>query len=166
MIRRIEPDADRDCFIEAHLWTVSSPTWFKQAERVFGPQTLNDFIAGSKEENRVTFGLFEGELIGVIIFTLRFRGVYEVDFLAKPRCDAEAIVRNCLALRDRLFNDLGAIELFCWLAQKNFPTRRLLCILGFSDSGLRLLRGTYRDRVIEWQRLSLPRKVWEGLKAA
>lgn len=168
MIRRIDTDEDRGCFVDAWAWEVLAPRWFRDADKVFGPPTLEDFIQSSGEDNRATFGIFENDLIGIIILTLRGNGIIEADLMAKPGCSPFAILEGAIGLRDRIFEDLGAREIMCWLAKKNIPTRRLCCILGFRETGITLIRGTHRDRVIEWINLSVSREAWEAktLKAA
>jgi hypothetical protein len=165
-LRRLDPEQDRKDFVEAWIWESSAPSWFKSAGRVFGPPTFEDFIQGSKEENRATFGIFEKELIGLIILTLRNKESIEVDLTTKPRCSPAAILEAAIALRDRIFEDLQTEELYVWIPRKNFPTRRLCSILGFRETGLTLIRGTYRNRVIEWLHLSITREAVEMLKAA
>ncbi len=157
-MRRLDPDKDRDLFIQAWLWESFAPKWFKEADKVFGPPTFEDFIKGSKEDNRATFGVFDNELIGLIILTLKGSGI-EVDFMAKPRCDVGKLLIGAMSLRDKVFDDLGVKELYVWTPKKNVPMRRFCATLGFHDTGLRILKGTYRERVIEWQRLSLLRPV-------
>jgi len=166
MIRRLDPIQDRNHFVDAHLWVVNSPRWFKESDRVFGPPTFEDFIESAKEESRATFGVFDGELIALVMFILRAKGRMEVDFMARPRCNAGTVVTHCLALRDRAFEDLGTQELFVWVAKKNLPTRRLCGTLGFREDGLRLIKGMYRGRVIEWRRMNMTRDIVAALKAA
>ncbi len=165
MIRRLDPQKDRDCFVEAWLWETSAPRWYKQSGKVFGPPTLEDFINASKEETRLTFGIFDGELIGMIELTLRGNSI-EADLMAKPRCDAAAVLVNAEALRDKVFEDLEVNDIYVWLPKKNLPTRRLCAIMGFRETGLTILRGTYHERVIEWIHLSIPREAIAVAKAA
>lgn len=155
MIRRLDPNNDRECFVEAWIWETNAPQWYKTSDRIFGPATFEDWIEASKEETRATFGVFEPELIGLIILTLKGKGVFEVDLLAKPKCDGVQLALNGMALAEMVFQELGAKEIFCWVNKKNYPTKRLCATIGFRDSGLRLIKGQYRDRVIIWERLSL-----------
>lgn len=168
MIRRLNPKTDKHHFVESWLWESQAALWFKTADKVFGPPTFEDFLKASAEDDRATFGIFEHELIGLIILTLRAKGLFEVDLMAKPRCSPVTILEGAISLRDAIFEDLGAQALYVWLSKKNFPTKRLCAILGFYETGLTLIRGTYRNRVIEWVNLSLSREVWESqtVKAA
>lgn len=161
-LRKLDPIEDRGGFVDAYLWELDAPQWFKAADKVFGPPTLEDFIEASKEENRATFGVFDDHLIGLFILTLRGKGLLEVDFMAKPRCDPDRILMAGLQFRDQVFGDLQAREVYLWTQKKNFPTRRLCARIGFQDSGMRLIKGTYRNRVIEWLHLSLTRDAWEA----
>lgn len=165
-IRRLDPDEDRDCFVRGWLWETEAAAWYKAADRVFGPPTFEDWLKASQEETRATFGVFEPELIAMFILTLKGKGLYEVDFLAKPKCAVGAIVEAGTYFRDAVFNDLGAQEVFCWTVKKNYSTRKLCGIIGFRDTGLRLLKGSYRGRVLEWHRLSITRPVIEAAQAA
>ena len=158
MIRRIDPDEDRGCFVDAWIWETEAAPWYKAASRVFGPPTLENWIEASREDTRATFGVFDPDLISIIILTLRAKGRLEVDILAKPRCSAWAVAEAAISLRDAVFADLGASEIYCWVAKKNVPTRRLCATIGFHDTGLRLLRGQYRGRVVEWHRLVIIRE--------
>jgi hypothetical protein len=165
MLRRLDPEKDRECFVEAWLWETSGPRWYKQSGKVFGPSTLEDFIEASKEETRLTFGIFDNELIGMIELTLCGNSL-EADLMAKPRCNPDAILSHAMALRDRIFDDLGIAEIYVWLSKKNIPTRRLCAIMGFRETGLTLIRGIYHERVIEWVHMSIPREAVAMLKAA
>lgn len=165
-LRRLDPETDRDCFVDAWLWDIEAPLWYKAAGRMFGPDTFEDWIEASAEDTRATFGILDPELIGMFILTLRGKGLYEVDFLAKPRCSVRALVEAGLYFRDAVFGDLGAEEVYCWTPRKNIPTRKLCGIIGFHDTGLRLIRGQYRNRAIEWVRLSILRPVIKATKAA
>lgn len=165
-ITRLDPDSDRGCFVEGWLWETEAPGWFKAADKVFGPATFEDWLEASREDIRATFGVFDPDLIGMFILTLRGKGLYEVDFLAKPRCLPGALVEAGIYFRDAVFEGLGAEEAYCWTPRKNIPTRRLCAIIGFQDSGLRLIRGQYRNRAIEWHRLSILRPVVRATKAA
>lgn len=166
MIRRLNPGEDRRCFVDAWLWETEVAPWYQAASRVFGPATLDDWLEASREETRATFGIFDPDLIGMFIFTLRGKGLYEVDFIAKPRCSVGALVDAALGLRDALFKDLEAEEIYCWVPRKNVPTRRLCATIGLRDTGLRLLRGSYRGRVLEWVRLSIIRPAVAVAQAA
>lgn len=158
-IHRLNPDTDRELYAQAYEWEVAAPQWFRDADTVFGPPTLADFLTSMAQENRATFGIFDGELAGLIMFTLRGNAV-EVDLMARPHVARETIIAGTSALRDATFADLPISTIFCWVAQRNIPTRRLCGIIGFRDSGLRILKGVYRDRVIEWHQLIITRELW------
>lgn len=165
MILRLDPIKDRDCFVDAWDWEVFAPTWFKQSNDVFGPPTLENFIEASKEEDRATFGVFDSRLDAMITLTLRGASV-EADLLSRPNAPRETIINGTAELRDAIFRDLRVQEIYVWLPRKNYPTKRLCATLGFQDTGLRILKGTYRDRMIEWQRLAIYRSQIEQAKAA
>lgn len=154
MIRRLDPVKDRECFIEAWLWNVSAPSWFKQSSDVFGPPTFENFIEASEEDDRATFGIFGEELDGMLILTLRGASM-EADLAARPHAKFGTILDGAAWLRDAIFRDFQVREIYVWIPKKNYPTRRLCAILGFQDTGLRIIKGVYRDRVIEWRRLSV-----------
>ena len=165
MIRKLDPEKDRGCFIEGWLWESSAPRWFKDADRVFGPATFEDFLESSREPNRATFAIFDDRLAGLIIFTLRGSSV-EVDLMARPKVPRGTIFTGASVLRDRIFNDLPIQGLYVWLPRKNYPTIRLCSMLGFRETGMTMIRGTYRARVIEWVHLSIPREVKAAQLAA
>jgi hypothetical protein len=159
-IRRLNPDTDRGLLVDAYAWEAFAPRWFKDADKVFGPPTLVDFIKGTEQDDRATFGIFDDEIAGLIILTLRDSAV-EADLMARPGVSLEIIAAGASSLRDAVFSDLPVTAIYCWLARKNYPTRKLCAIIGFCDSGLRLLKGVYRGRVIEWYRLEITREAWE-----
>jgi len=143
--------------VDAWRWEARAPRWFRDADKVFGPQTFEDFLESSKEFERATFGIFDEHLAGLIIFTLKGSSV-EVDLMARPKTSRETILIGASILREQIFADLDIQELYVWLPRKNYPTRKLCGILGFRETGLTLIRGTYREKVIEWLHLNLTRE--------
>lgn len=152
----LDPDEDGELFDEAFSWLATSPPWRRATEAVFGTLDLDEYLAAAHSPGRVDIGVFDGgELVALVTFTIRAKGVYEVHLEAKPGASAELVTTAGCLIRDQIFGKYGAQMVFAWVPKCNRPVRAVLKAIGFSASHVTMRHGIYRDRVIEWEQLSI-----------
>ena len=152
-IRRLEP-ADCDLLLEAYEWDADAPTWYRQATDVFGDQTGAEFVNLLSSPAHALIGIFTPELTGVIIMHLIAKGCLEAHLMAQRGADPTAIVLAASQVRDELFGQ-GAREVFVWVAERNRHVKEICRRIGFVPTGFEMLKGSYRNRVIIWQHMSI-----------
>jgi len=166
MIRRLDSEKDKECLIEAYSWDKSHPSWYRDMDEVWGPHTVEDFIELAKDSFNMFIGVFDDQrMIGLTLFAWN-NGKLEAHIYCPRDVNQKLLIPNLLNLRNQLFADLKITEIYVWVAKKNIPTRKLCAIMGFHDTGLRIIKGTYHSRVIEWVNLSVPREVVAMSKVA
>lgn len=171
--RRLDPEADVECFRLAYGWDRDAPRWYREMDSVFGDYSLNEYVAKAREATQVNIGLFEGREIFAMITTNLVAmttdptasGVYDLHLAAARHAGAEKIVRAFESIRRQMFEDLNALALYGWVASVNRPLVRLSRRLGFKPDGLLMFKGSVRGRVIRWERVTYTRGDYEQEKA-
>lgn len=163
-IRRLDTN-DRELLSAAYDWDLDAPLWYRQADAVFGEQEKEDFLALLTDSTVALIGIFTPELIGVIVMKLITREHLEAHLLARRGADSLAIVLAGCQIRDDMFAQ-GAKEVFVWVASRNRHVRRICEQIGFRATGLEMLKGSYRNKVIVWQYLSVTPWANEARNAA
>ena len=154
MIRRLV-SGDEDLLREAWEWTNNSPSWFRDADRVFNQTTLN---AEEQLGDRAKWfiGVFDQELEAVVIVERKGNGQFEGHLMARRNANAELIASAINHVLADLLN-YGLMEAYCWIAEKNHGVRNICNAIGLRPDGIVMWKGSYKGRVIKWLRYSVQR---------
>lgn len=164
MIRRLDPDKDESLLREAFSWDQGKPSWYRQMDRVFGPDNVEDFLKLINDPLNAFIGIFNPQLVGLIVVALASKDRYAAHLWAKRGTGLPVLVEaGCQVLNDMF--GLGMVEGFVYVAEKNRTVRRLCEAIGFSEDGIVMYRGTYRGKIIKWIRLSCSRQVEQRIAA-
>ena len=157
MIRRLTT-ADAPLLREACDWDTTRPTWYRQMDAVFNCGSLDDFITQLADPQRAFIGLWDGAVpTAIIIIQHHGSGRYEGHLMARRGTDPQLVAVSIRSLLHDLL-DYGLVEAYCWVAERNISIRRLCDTIGFQPDGVAMWRGSYRGRVIKWQRYSIQRE--------
>jgi hypothetical protein len=164
MIRRLT-HADDDLLREAYRWDADRPKWFREMDAVFSRGSEDDFIRLLDDPRNVLISVWSDCLEAVIIVTLIDYGLFESHLCARRGANMEVIVNAAhTLLHDLVQFDLQ--ELYVWVAEKHRSVKRLCSMIGFHSDGARMYKGTYRGRLITWNRYSIRRADLAIAKAA
>lgn len=171
--RRLDPEADVECFRLAYGWDRDAPRWYREMDSVFGDYTFDEYVAKAREATQINVGLFEGtEMFAMITTNLVAAttdpvqyGVYDLHLAAARHAGAEKIVGAFASIRRQMFEDLNALALYGWVASVNRPLVSLSRRLGFVPDGLLMFKGMVRGKVIRWERVAYTRGDYEQEKA-
>lgn len=171
--RRLDPDRDVERFRRAYGWDRDAPRWYSEMDAVFGDYAFDEYVAKAREVTQVNIGLFEGEEMFAMITTNLVAmtttpapsGVYDLHLAAARHAGAEKIVRAFISIRRQMFEDLNALALYGWVASVNRPLMRLSRRLGFKPDGMLMLKGSVREGVIRWRRVTYTREDYGQEKA-
>lgn len=148
MLRRLEPTDP--LLHEAFHWDDDAPPWFRTANTVFGANDEEAFLS----RDAIFIGVFDDELIAVIVLTMVAPHVFSADLLARRRADIAAIAAGAARVISD-FLSMGMKLGFCWVAEKNLGVRKLCDTLNMRHEGLRMYKGVYRGRMICWTLYSI-----------
>lgn len=152
MLRRLDPVSDRELLREAFAWTADTPSWHRDMDSVFGPETADEFLEMAAET--ILVGIFDSSIIGLIIIAPAGKDVFNSHLCAKR----DAPLNMLAASAAQVMNDflgLGMKEGFCWVAEKNRSVRSLCDTIGFQHEGVVMYKGVYKNRLIKWLRYSV-----------
>lgn len=144
MLRRLTSE-DSGLLREAFAWDANAPPWFQAANIAFGPNDVEAFL----NRDAIAIGVFDPELIAVIVLTQTAPHMFNADLLAQRRADVVAIAAGASVVIDD-FLRMGMKFGYCWVAEKNRGVRKLCGTIGLTRNGLTLYRGSYRGRNIKW----------------
>ena len=150
---------------EAYHWDDDRPRWYQDMDRVFNGGGETEFLSLLNDKRNVLVGVFDPELTAIIMVVLEGYGVFESHLLARRGANAETIVIAAHSiLYDLLEFDLQ--ELYVWVAKRHISVKRLCDNIGLLPDGVRMFKGQYRGRLIEWERRSIRRENLLAEKAA
>jgi hypothetical protein len=155
-IRALKAD-DYELYQEAFDWTGKAPEWFRQLDSVFGWPDFETYYEQTKD--KISFGIFDNELVALVTIIERARGIYEAELSARRGTDVLLIIEATRVIRDAVFAH-GCLEGFMWVALRNRMVLKVCEAAGFQRDGIRMFRGVCKGRVIEWVRLSCRRMEW------
>ena len=152
MIKRLDPITDESLLRTAFEWDAKYPSWFKQSSTVFGANDVNVFL--DRLRDCILIGIFDSELVGLLILKQVIPHHFEADLCAKRGTDLNVLTKGVYqVIRD--FLKMGMQEGFCLVAEKNLAIRKLCGNMGMTHDGCCVFKGTYRNRVIKWMRYSI-----------
>jgi hypothetical protein len=160
VIRRLDPDADRELYRQRWEWRERYPRSLRDATAVDSVATFEEFLEQARGA-RADVGIFDNELIGCVTIQWQAEGVYEIHLSAKRGVRLEQMIEACLSIQKTIFEELSARFIFAFTPEWNKGTIMLATIMGLVPDGIRRLRGTTRGRAIEWMRLSQSRADYE-----
>lgn len=157
-IRRLDPTDDEPLFHIAFGWLEDSPSWRRETEAIFGTLDRVQYLANTHDTHRIDIGVFDGpEFVADVILTLRAKGVYEVHFEAAPHADPTMVIEAGCAIRDQMFGEYDMRTAYTWTPKWNRGVLRINKALGFKPTGVKMLRGTARKRLVDWVQFELRR---------
>lgn len=170
--RRLDPVKDEHLLREAYLWDKGAPTWYRDMDSVFGPENVEDFLKTTHDPDSVFIGVFRQiglrmirhELVGVIILAYAGERRYAAHLCAKRGANLETLAQAAIQVKEDMF-DLGMIEVFVFVAERNKGVLNLCRLIGLVEDGVVMFKGTYRKKLIRWIRLS-SRRLQKVAKAA
>lgn len=155
-IRRLDPATDTALFEQSFGWLAGSPSWRQYTESVFGTLDHTEYMAARLDERRIDIGIFADDVfIAKVALHLVAKSTYEVSLEAMRTADPAIIAQAGQLIRDQLFDVYGAQSVFAWVPRWAKSVQSILTAIGFENSGVIMLRGTCRGRLIEWLRFSL-----------
>lgn len=160
MIRRLDPDQDRDLYRQRWEWREQYPRSLRDATAVDSVGSFEEFLEQARGA-RADIGIFEDELIGCVTLDWKAEKVYEIHLSAKRGARLEQMIEPCLSIQKTIFEDLRARFIFAFTPEWNRGTILLATTLGLEPDGVRRIRGTTRGRAITWLRLSQSRAAYE-----
>lgn len=158
-IRRLNPATDATLFRQAHGWLVSAPRWQRDAFTVFNSLELDDYLLATYSPNRIDIGVFDGGLTAIITLTLVGPGIYEAHLEARRGTSTEVLTDAIAQVREQMFGRYNARQVFTWQPTANCAVRTIEKAVGFRSSGVSMFRGVSHNRPIEWEMLSLERRM-------
>lgn len=164
-LRRLDPVADRDLLLTAFRWdTTDTPEWFRRAEAVWSEDTPEAYLARAARPEQADIAIEKnGQTAGIITLEMIAPGVIEMFFSAPRGSDSALLTAACWQVGSQLLRDGVAAKLVSWVCTLNRGALRLNRACGMQDTGVALLKGAVRGRVLEWKRLELTRRRWEEL---
>jgi hypothetical protein len=160
IIRRLNP-TERDLFAEAWSWRLNAPRWYQDSDKVFGPESFEEFMELAHGEDQADLGVFNPELVGLITLTMRAKNVYEAHLSAKRGTSVDLLSDAAFQVRNLLFEQ-GMEEGYVWVASKNHAVKRICANAGFYANFVTMLKGLSHGRPIEWHQLVTTRAQWEA----
>lgn len=160
-IRRLDPIEDRGLYVDAFLWDIDAPRWYRESDKIWRPETLEQYLELAHGEDQIDVGVFNPNLIGLVTITRRAVGVYEGHLSAKRNAPRDVLSQAVYQVRHQLF-EIGMREAFVWVASKNRGVIKLCEDAGFYDNFVTMLKGSYHGRVIEWRQMITTRDQWES----
>lgn len=149
-IRRLDSNIDEPLFRTMFTWLEQSPSWRRETEAVFGTLDLTEYLAATHWDRRIDVGVFVGStLIACVTMTLTAKDTYEVHFEASRQADPAVVVAAGRVIRDQMFA-YGTQLAYTYTPRWNRTVLAINNALGFRPSGVIMLRGTCRGRLIEW----------------
>lgn len=143
MIRLLDSEKDRDVLVEAWNWRESAPKWFRESLEIF-KESKEEYLEAAPRE--LHFGVFaENEATAVIRLVEEKPWVFCIHLSARRKTDFNLVLEAGLALRDYLFSQ-GVQSFYGWLPTVNRGVSKLYESLGFSDTGIRVFKGTIRGK--------------------
>src|SRR6185369_3465490 len=104
MIRRLDPEKDKECLIEAYSWDKDYPRWYQDLEKV-SHWPLEQFL--KEAPDRADLGVFSDEqLVALISIIRRAPYVFEGHIWAKRRSRVDDLAGAVAWTIDRLREDL------------------------------------------------------------
>ena len=155
-IRRLHPAYDRQLFEHSFSWLRNSPTGRRQTEDVFGTLDREEYLAAATDERRIDIGVFADKyFFAKVTLHLTARRTYEVSLEADRNAPVEGIVLAGQLIRAQLFGLYGAQLVFAWVPRWAKGVQAILTTIGFQPTGVTMLHGTSRGRLIEWVQFTL-----------
>jgi hypothetical protein len=161
MIRRLDPTKDRGLYVDAFLFDLDAPRWYRESDKIWRPETFERYMELAHGDDQIDIGVFENGLIGLVTITRRAQGIYEGHLSAKRNVPRETLSSAVYQIRHQLF-EIGMQEAFVWVASKNRGVIKICEESGFYDNFVTMLKGSYHGRVIEWRQMVTTRAQWES----
>jgi hypothetical protein len=159
IVRALKPNEEY-LFRQAYEWTADAPEWWKAMDRVY-PVSFGDYHLATFDESQFNFGIFDGEMFGLITVNHYGDGVFDVHIAAKRGASVELLAEAACMIRERLFKS-GAQAIFGWVAKFNRGIIKVGEACGMHRDGVRMFKGECHGRVIEWVHLITTRAEWES----
>jgi SAM-dependent methyltransferase len=153
-MRRLTLD-DTRLIRTAYRWDASRPRWYREMDGVFG-LTEDELVKQVTEARNMFMGIFDGELIAIILVVWCGAGRFTAHLLARRHADLGLItIAARQVLHDMLDYELK--EASVWVAEKNTGVHNLCANIGLLPDGVVMYKGSYRGRLIKWLRHSVQR---------
>ena len=152
MIRRLDPEQDRECLIEAYSWDKDYPRWYQDLEKV-SHWPLEQFL--KEAPDRADLGVFnEDRLVALISIIRRAPYVFEGHIWAQRRSQVDNLANAVAWTITRLKEDLQMRFGYVWIAKKNAPIKLMCIMAGLRFDGGVVVDGESHGKPIVWQRFS------------
>jgi hypothetical protein len=126
-------------------------------DRVFSLGTVDNFIAQANDRRQAFIGVFDNELIAVVIVVMVGTGIFNGHLCTAPKADVTVIASAAESILYDLL-DYNLRYAYCWVAERNISVRRLCSTIGFQPDGAVMYKGRYPNRLIKWVRHSIQRE--------
>lgn len=155
-IKRLNYTTDQALYRWAFSWLEDSPDWRRHTEAVFGTLDRSEYLQAARNDHRIDIGVVDGPLfIAKVALHLIAKHTYEVSLEAARGANTATIITAGMLIRDQLFGQYGARCVFAWVPRWAKGVQQVLLAIGFHDTYVSMLKGTCRNRVIEWLRFSI-----------
>ena len=164
MMRRLTRD-DEALLREAFRWDAERPQWYREMDKAFMWGDEDRFVGLVADQRYVLIGVFDPQLVAIIIVVLEGYGLFAVHLCASRNADPDMlVVAGRSVIEDLLAYDL--VEFYGWVAEKHIGLKRICSNIGLSPDGICMYKGKYRGRLIKWLRYSIRREDLLAEKAA
>ncbi len=152
MIRRLDPEKDRERLAEIYEWDRDYPRWFQDLEKV-SHWPLEQFL--KEAPDRADLGVFnEDEMVALVSIIRRDVGIFEGHIWAKRHSKVEHLANAVSWVIERLIEDLKMRFGYVWVAKRNLPIKQMCIMAGLRPDGATVTDGESHGKPIEWQRFS------------
>lgn len=148
-IRALSPKFDLPLYSKAWKWSKNKPDWFVESMATWN-MTKEEFFVKIRDESQVDFGVFNPTLTAVITSNEVAPGIIEAHIECAENTSLETATIGCRMVMDHCF-EKGLKLVIVWVQSFNRPILKMYESLGFQPTGLRLLRGSCKGRVVEWR---------------
>ena len=150
-LRRLT-SADKEVYRKVLEWDASNPRWWREAEAVYGEDTLDVFLDNADDPTNY-IDVLVGNNEAVVSFH-RVQGKEWEIFLSAPRkSNAKLITEAGARLCDEILA-MGVADTICaWINKKNRGVRECLQEVGFILTGVTALKSDGK-KIYTWQHLN------------
>lgn len=151
-IRLLNIDKDMPIITEAWNWRFTAPKWFRESLDIW-KEDFDEMLAAMP--NELHYGVFVDDQPTAVIRLIEERGqIFNIHLSAKRKTDFEVLLQAGSSVRDYLF-DRGVKSFYGFLPTVNRGVSHLYERLGFTDTGIRIYKGTIRGKTGEFKHYSL-----------
>lgn len=153
-IRRLDPVADEALFRQAFSWENENlPRWYTEAHNVWGVDTWEEYLERTRRDTQIDTGVFteDGAFVGLVTVIRERPGIWEAHLSGATHGKPDYLAMGAMMTAHSLFQAGVATAFISWVMSRHHGAARVNEIAGMKRTGITLLKGQVRNRLIEWQ---------------